>query len=542
VRLRKFRLIKVFLVKVNSNTITYFIIMRSLMKLFMLGLLVCSFSTVRANGISVSSVSLQGQNTTSGTWQIQYNVTWNNSWRDAVNWDAAWIFAKFKVGAGPWTHCRLDTFAGSVNTGTGTGAVVIISPDSVGSIIHRNAAGSGTFTQSGVEIRWHYSPQGVLNTDVPEVRVFAIEMVYIAAGNFTIGDGNGSSEAVNALRGTFGVANSYTVNTNLSPPISAAGAFANGNNILRIDGDGGVDNNGDGIIDNANYPVGFNSFYLMKYEISQEQYADFLNVLTPTQQTTRWIANFNVSGQRINSFSGGTVYLTDRPDRAQNFLNWPDAAAYSDWAGLRPITETEFEKAGRGPLAPVVNEYAWGTINANPGNTNITLSGAETGSETASSVANNSWFFGYTVTGGDAGSSRPVRVGLCTGAGQNRTDGGTSWWGVVDMSSNLGEMVVNISTVAGRSFTGQHGNGFLSNNGNGNVHNWPGMNGNNNNAVVNGITGEITSSAGIGTKCNFLCASSGESYRLSYRSCVENHTTLNTRTSNMGYRAGRSEW
>lgn len=513
-----------------------------ILMLFMAG----SISFVNANGISVSSVSLVGQNTTTGTWQVQYNITWNNSWRDAVNWDGAWVFAKFKVGSGPWTHARLDTLAGSVNTGTGTGAVVLISPDSVGSMVYRNAAGSGTFTQTGVQVRWHYAPQGVLNTDVPEVRVYAIEMVYISVGNFTIGDGNGSSEATYALRGTFNVANSYTVNTNLSPPISASSSFSNGNNLVRIDGDGGVDNDGDGVIDNALYPVGYNAFYIMKYEITQEQYADFLNVLTPTQQTNRWIGNYNSNGQRINTFSGNTVFLTDRPDRAANFMNWSDAAAYADWAGLRPFTETEYEKACRGPLAPVVNEFAWGTTSSNPGPTTLSMTGTENGTETASSMANNSWFWGYSISGGDGGSSRPVRVGLCTGAGETRTDGGTSWYGVVDLSSNLGEMVVNISTTAGRSFTGRHGDGILATSGNANVPFWPGMNSNTNNSVANTASGEVTStaSAGAGTRGNYACSGGQDSYRTSYRQCVENNTTINSRTSNsnMGFRGARSQW
>lgn len=519
--------------------------MRSFTLSMLMWLVAGCIGTVWANGISVSSVSLTGQNTTVGSWQVQFNITWNNSWRDAVNWDGAWVFAKFKVGSGPWTHARLDTNVTSVNTGTGTGATVLISRDSVGSIVYRNAAGSGTFTQTGVQLRWHYAPQGVLNSDVPEVRVYAIEMVYISSGNFTIGDGNGSSEATSALRGTNGVPNSYTVNTNLSPPISSSGAFTNGNNIVRIDGDGGVDNDGDGVIDNPSYPVGWNPFYMMKYEVTQEQYADFLNVLTPTQQTNRWIGFFGSNGQRINSFSGNTVFLTDRPDRGQNYMNWSDVAAYSDWAGLRPFTETEYEKACRGPLAPVLNEYAWGNTSANPGGTTLSITGTENGTETASSLANNSWFWGYSISGGDGGSSRPARVGICTGAGETRTDGGTSWYGVVDLSSNLGEMVVNISTTAGRSFTGLHGDGILNSNGNANVAFWPGMNGNTNNAVANGNTGEISASAcaGAGTRGNFNCSSTN-SYRTSFRSCVENNTTINARgnCSDMGYRAARTQW
>jgi hypothetical protein len=37
----------------------------------------------------------------------------------------------------------------------------------------------------------------------------------------------------------------------------------------------------------ANWPNGFNAFYCMKYEVSQQGYVDFLNTLTYTQQVTR---------------------------------------------------------------------------------------------------------------------------------------------------------------------------------------------------------------------------------------------------------------
>ena len=38
---------------------------------------------------------------------------------------------------------------------------------------------------------------------------------------------------------------------------------------------------------------------------------------------------------------------TDGQDRACNFLNWNDLAAYLQWAALRPMTELEFEKICR---------------------------------------------------------------------------------------------------------------------------------------------------------------------------------------------------
>ena len=38
------------------------------------------------------------------------------------------------------------------------------------------------------------------------------------------------------------------------------------------------------------------------------------------------------------------------------WLSWADSAAYMAWAGLRPMTELEYEKAMRGPRRPVPDE------------------------------------------------------------------------------------------------------------------------------------------------------------------------------------------
>lgn len=43
-----------------------------------------------------------------------------------------------------------------------------------------------------------------------------------------------------------------------------------------------------------------------------------------------------------------------------NDLSWMDGAVLADWAALRPFTELEFEKAARGPVVPVADEFAWG--------------------------------------------------------------------------------------------------------------------------------------------------------------------------------------
>jgi len=503
-----------------------------------------SLQFLKANGLNVTNISLQGQNITNQTWQVQFNLSWDNSWRDGINYDAAWVFIKFRIHTGPWQHAILNT--SGFNTGTGTGSELRISPDGMGAIINRSADGLGTYASTGIQLQWNYGVSNVQNTDLPQVRVFAIEMVQIPEGPFAIGDGNGSSESTNAL----GVADNkfYVVTTELSPPLRADGNFSNGNNILRIDGDGGVDNNGDGVIDNANYPVGYKAFFIMKYNITQEQYADFLTTLLPTQAAPRYQGAV-LHRYRISS-SGG-LFFTDRPDRACNFLSWVDGIAYTDWAGLRPFTETEFEKACRGPLAPVLNEYAWGSISFSPSYASGTLdntirtvlSGTEDGTETATNTANNfhlfSYYFNngsvYTISGGDAGSggtttAGPVRVGLVVeNSGGTRISGGLSYYGVVDLSGNVSEQMYNITSAEGRQFTGTHGNGAINSNGTADVSGWP--------SSGNGYKG-YTADNYSGSSGHYM-SNIVPSYRVSIRN---NTQTSLGRFNHSGFRCARTQW
>lgn len=445
--------------------------------------IVFAWNSAKANGLAVTNVSLQSQDITNDTWDVQFNLTWNNSWRDGINYDAAWIFIKYRINNGAWAHAVLRQTG--FNPGTGTGTELRISPDSVGAIANRSNDGYGTYTVTGMSLRWHYGATGVLDTDLPQVRVLAIEMVQIPEGPFAIGDGNGSSESSNAL----GVAdnNYYVVNTELSPPVRADGAFSNGNNILRIDGNGGVDNDGNGVIDNPYYPVGYIAFFIMKYEITQEQYADFLSMIISSQSAVRFMGLFGSARNRI-SLSGGS-YFTDRPDRACNYLSWTDGLAYTDWAGLRPFTETEFEKANRGPIAPQLNELSWGTSSMSPAQNNVTstsylaITGTENGTEVASSTSNNSVFFysSYPLgiySSSDGGTVGPVRAGLFADNSNSRTTSGASYYGVMDLTGNMFEQMINLTQTAGRQFDGRfHGNGSINSGGAADVNSWPASSG-----------------------------------------------------------------
>jgi formylglycine-generating enzyme required for sulfatase activity len=208
----------------------------------------------------------------------------------------------------------------------------------------------------------------------------------------------------------------------------------------------------------------------MKYEVSQQQYVDFLNTLTQTQADAR---KYTGSDYRY-AITGSVVgsYATTLPNVACNYLSWADGAAYADWSGLRPMTELEFEKACRGDQPAVSGEYAWGT--AGIASSAYTLSNAGAANE---GIATN-----YSTTVGNALSINtfgtivgPVRVGIFAANGFNtgRVSAGASYWGIMEFSGNLWDRPITTDNEKGRAFTGTHGDGILTSGGDANAAAWP---------------------------------------------------------------------
>src|SRR5271165_5725315 len=55
-----------------------------------LGLACCSVSAY-ANNLSVTNVSLGTRDPNAKTVVVSFNVSWQNSWRNKINYDAAWL-------------------------------------------------------------------------------------------------------------------------------------------------------------------------------------------------------------------------------------------------------------------------------------------------------------------------------------------------------------------------------------------------------------------------------------------------------------------
>jgi hypothetical protein len=125
----------------------------------------------------------------------------------------------------------------------------------------------------------------------------------------------------------------------------------------------------------------------------------------------------------------------------------------------------EFEKAARGPYRAVSGEYAWGSTSIT-GATGVSNAGLpnEAPSAAANCVYNNS-----------VGVQGPMRIGAMAYGDATRIASGAGYYGVMDLSGNVGERPITVGNSTGRGFNrANHGNGALTSSGNVDVTSWPG--------------------------------------------------------------------
>lgn len=606
-------------------------------------------NTASANNIQISNVQRDTVNASQKWVQIKFDLSWENSWRASTgpsNWDAAWVFVKFQVGATDptftgvsgsgtaftvsstanlrvgmpvsvtsgtgafaantvissitnttqfivsdapttalssasitcvriWEHARLDisghvaASGSSITPGllTPGSAFNVTTNPALGVFIYRSAAGSGTNTFSNTRLKWNYDANGVADTAIVDVRVFATEMVYVPEGSFYVGSGGTESGSFTNGSWTSGATIPFQITSEATLGIDNAAGKLWGTSSSGINTIGNLVTDAEATLAAA-FPKGYAAFYCMKYEISQGQYRDFLNALTYSQQVNRTdvvptsaagtgalnSTNTHRNGIDIQTPGNATTLVPavygcnldadanyneteDGEWIACNFLTWMDGAAFLDWAGLRPMTELEFEKACRGNQAPVSGEYAWGTSTVHASSyASLSNSGAtnELPNAPSTTLGNAS----YVDTDGII--EGPLRVGIFATSGSSRITAGATYYGIMEMSGNLEDRAVSVGNAAGRSFIGVHGDGNLFRDGTANVNFWPGINGNGTsntaNTAFNGTTG-VTHAAGAGFRGG-VWASLSSYLRVSDRHLAAN-TTAN-RDRDHGFRGVRT--
>lgn len=409
-----------------------------------------------ANNLSIANVVKTSDN------QLRFDISWDNSWRVSDYYDAVWIFVKYKNSTEQWQHLDITT------TGASSGFAGFKTFDDKGLMIYRNSSNTGIGTMTGtIDINFDSSTIG----SFPDFKVFGIEMVYINEGAFFVGDG------VSANR-------FYQGDDDTLP------YYVQDSNEITV-GNTSNDINGLNLTNNipSTYPTGFDSFYLMKYEVSQEQYIAFLNTLTPAQQQSRTqsdlsaissanrfvmypVTGSNIPGRKNSIACDATATNTspitfyndlnnngipnesdDGQNIACNYLTFNDNLAYLEWAAMRPITDMEFEKATRGPAYPIASDVANGT-NSVTGLASLTNSGQI--NESVSNI-NTDGLSNYNI-------GFPIRVGALANSTSTRLQSGGSFYGVMDLTGNVIELSVNtINSALNYSYI--FGSGSLDTNG-----------------------------------------------------------------------------
>ncbi len=421
-----------------------------------------------ANNLRLTGLSSDGKS-------VNVTVAWDNCWNMTAapgNHDAVWLFAKVKR-QGLWQPLRWATEP-TAHVAEESGRLDLSpSADGLGIFLKTVAGAGGHMPETHLHVQL---AEAIVGGEF-EFAVYGIEMAWVNEGPFWLGDGASNF----CLRDSATGQPYFVASENAIPAaaITASGANPPAAPIA------------------AAYPKGYGGFYLMKYEISQAQYAGFLQSLTYDQQAAR-----TASGPAAppttpvmagnSALRNGLVMATpglapdepayiacnahaddshwaddDGQNRACNWLDWLDVAAYLDWAALRPITELEFEKACRGPIAPVALEFAWGTDSIVDANTLLHDGTATEGVAEAATSGAGLGSHGY------AGVQGPLRCGFGAHAGSDRLQAGAGYYGHMELSGNLWEFCVT-TQVAGLGYDGATGDGILSDAGAADVPTWPG--------------------------------------------------------------------
>ena len=416
---------------------------------------------------------------------LQFEISWENSWNfdDSIspgNHDAVWVFGKIKMPYVNGQHLDLHHDSGQHQVMGSSILEIVPVSDGKGVFIKRAEIGSGEISPTTIQVALSNPlPEGVTSLDI-----FGIEMVFIPEGSFYVGDSVSNSSLGNGADGL-----PFFINSENEIPVGNQ----NGE-LFCADEDSRPDANVP-----VEFPKGFQGFYCMKYEISQEQFADFLSTLSFDQQETILpISPDTEAGTNIFSSSNFATFRNgisisqtgirnetsavlavngnenslmneagDGLTRACNFLTWTDLTSYLDWACLRPMTGLEFEKICRGNLPAIGREFAWGTSIITDAdsviNDGTVYEQVSDFVQTGSGLGNHGNF-----SPNDLG---PLRCGFGGNANSNRLTIGAAFYGVLEMSGNVWEQCINLSET-GLQFEGENGDGELDSFGFSDIHSW----------------------------------------------------------------------
>ena len=449
-------------------------------------LVVSLLPSVFANNLSISNVRLTDRNPSSKTVAVLFDISWENSWRNKINHDAAWVTLRL-TGNDPSAGKSLCSLSAAgitpqgFSAGTNAAAELYVPGDKTGVFVRRSGHGlTSAFSSNNVRVNIDYSSCGFDGTSEISATLLGLEMVLVPEGGFYAGDFSASQASFRQ-----GAADTTPLHVTSAGPFTVPYYVSAGNN--------GEVPTGNAVVLPQGFPTGYGAFYAMKYEITEGQWVEFINSIPAGARVHHDITDSlhknadSVLARNTVACSGATlVCTTQRPSRAMTYLSWSDLTAFLDWAALRPMTELEFEKMARGPGISLANEYAWGTASITPALqlTSSAADGTENGTESVVTPSANANFGAPLLTGGDQSlgiehQQGALRGGIFSTGDSIRLASGAGYYGIMELSGNVKERVVSTGRPEALSFTATNGDGYLTTlsgfEGNANVAGWPGM-------------------------------------------------------------------
>ena len=441
------------------------------------------FGPSRYSDVLIENVTLEMPLTDAQPATVGFDIAWANSFRDDLNWDGVWAFVKFRAPGQEWRHGTLSARAADFTVAANNGVLATLAPaaDGAGIMLHRADAGFSTIDWDQVSLSWRLAEDGVDREATVEVEVVALEMVWIPEGAFALGDGT-SVESLFAAQFEAGTSGQpLPVESEGAIRLGGSSADALGNRDRRMSS-----STAQQFWDDfsraaeqslpAAFPKGFAGFWVMKHELTQGDYARFLNMLTPSQRQARNPAAEAYRDERHRyAIDPEAPFRVGPHNRAANWLSWMDLAAFADWSALRPMSELEYEKAARGDRFPDAGEFAWGPEAPPAGK--YALQDADTPEELVVNQAEGANVAFDGTVGVASGVSGPLRVGAFLPLATSRLGFGGSYYRATELSGNVAEMVATVGRSAGRRFDGRHGDGSIAPSGNAGgdeVELWPG--------------------------------------------------------------------
>lgn len=447
---------------------------------------------------------------------LKYSLSWTGSWKNAVNCDGVYVFGKYlsdaKTGYRSMKFVQTSEGEFDYSDKLPQGCSVSGSNQPVGGYVPANGIGMFVFplreqAKTDMMIR-EVCVEVRLDAEPKKIELFALEMVYVPEEKHFVGDpGNGISKG-GTLKNCF-----YTYPDKGAYLITSENAiqFAPKEDCLYSDFD---TPNGrqedDTFVIPETFPKGYRSMWYMKYSLTEAQFVQFLNCLSRSQQQGHCMSD--LSGEHIENYfavtdtnepkdrcevvcqrEGNTLgepirFYTAAPNRAMNAIAYADTTAFACFAGLRLMTELEYEKACRGPLPAIKEEFAWGSsrigrvfhfdgadgsgmekpIPQVPGslcNCNYGTDIAPFEKEFKTVPDNPGWIGPVSVGLYENGEKLPGYTEReCTGA---------SYYGIMDLCGNVWENLVSAGRQEGRAYLPIAGNGELDDDGFHTMKEWP---------------------------------------------------------------------